>query len=352
MQAGVDERLLDWLRALLSVASLPELAALAAQGPESSADDATGALILADPAHELRQLAFGEAGRREAESAAVFVDSLPSVAPECASLHAPWSGEYRAADHGLLLPQSAGLRHLLLLPLERRGQLLGVYCLGGRQGPHALATAGGAWQAQVAAVLVATLERLFDRARLLRIGMTDPLTGWHSRRYLHARMCEELARCHRYGGVASCLVVDTDRLRRVNEQLGPSAGDRVLREVGARLEGLVRASDTIAHLGGDQFAVLLPGTSAEQAVPLAERIHATMRDAPVEIAPGIAETISVSIGIASAQPAVEERKAAADQWLAEAEAALYRAKRGGAGWAISPVAASSAAGKSARPPAP
>ena len=351
MQASVDERLLDWLQAMLRVESLPGLAALATGGPGLPGDPVAGALVLADPAHELRQLAFGEAGRRRAESAAVFVDSLLGVAPQCAALHAPWCGDYRAADPALLLPPAAGATHLLLLPLGRREQLLGVYCLGGRHGPPALAAAGPRWQAQVAAVMVATLERLFDRARLLRIGMTDPLTGWHSRRYLHARLCEELARCHRHGGVASCLVVDVDQLRRVNEQLGPSAGDRVLRELGSRLEVVVRASDTVAHLGGDQFAVLLPGTPAALAAPLAERIRAAMRAAPVEVAPGVVESFGVTMGIAEAQPAADGRKAAADQWLAEAEAALHRAKREGSGWAISSAAGTSAAGTAAPRPA-
>lgn len=347
MDANTEERLLSWSRAMLTADSLSSVSALAAQGPTLPDDDLAGSLLLADPGHELRQLAFGDSGRRGPEAHALFVDSLVGVAPQCAALHGPWSGEYRAADHALLLPSHAGASHLLLLPLERNGQLLGVHCLGGRTGPPALATLSPAWQGHVASVTVATLERLFHRARLLRYGMTDPLTGWYSRRYLHARMCEELARCRRDGHAASCLIVDADRLRRVNEQLGATAGDRVLRELGSRIESQVRSSDTLAHLGGDQFAVLLPGATVVQAVPLAERIRVAMRAAPIELAPGVSETVTVSIGIAAAEPGgVDDRKAAADQWLAEAESALHRAKRGGGdGYEISSAGASSAPGR-------
>ena len=354
MDAIVMERLLAWTRDLLVADSLPELAALLVRGPHLPGDDVTGALLIADPGHELRQLAFGDARRRDPEASAVFVESLVGVAPQCAALHAPWSCEYRAADHALLLPAGAGVKHLLLLPLQRQGQLLGVYCIGSRAAPGALAGMSVHWQIHVATAIVASLERLFHRARLLRFGMTDPLTGWNSRRYLHARLCEELARCRRYGVAASCLVVDADHLRRINEHLGPSAGDRVLRELGARIEALVRTSDTLAHLGGDQFAVLLPGATPVQSVPLAERIRLAMRATPVELAPGISESVTVSIGIAAAPAGdSEDRKATADQWLSEAEAALHRAKRGGGdGYQISAAVATSAPGRSAPPPPP
>jgi diguanylate cyclase (GGDEF)-like protein len=177
--------------------------------------------------------------------------------------------------------------------------------------------------------------------------MTDPLTGWQPRRYLHARLGEEIARNERYATSATCIVIDIDRLRGVNERHGLPAGDRALHEVGARLESQVRSSDSMAHLGGDQFAVLLPATAAAQAVPLVERILAVVRASPVELGPGIAAALTVSIGIASAPAgAIGDRKAAADQWLAEAESALHRAKRsGGDGWEISSAGATSAPGK-------
>ena len=97
-----------------------------------------------------------------------------------------------------------------MLPLHSRGHLVGIYCLGGRDGPPALAGCDALWASHVAAAMSSTLERLFDHARLLRSGMTDPLTGWQSRRYLHARLCEEIARCQRHGTPATSVVVQGD----------------------------------------------------------------------------------------------------------------------------------------------
>jgi len=347
MDGIVQDRVLAWMHAMLLAESLPAFAGLAAQGAGDAAESTIGALVLADPGHELRALMHGDGGTRFDGPLPAFVDSLVGVAPQCAVLHAPWTGEYRAADHALLLPEAVGLRHIVMLPLQRRGQLVGVYCLGSRTDPPALASLDPPWAAQVAATMAATLERLFDRARLLRSGMTDPLTGWQSRRYLHARLCEEIARNQRHATFATCIVVDIDHLRAVNERHGQPAGDRALLEIGTRLEAQVRSSDTMAHLGGDQFGVLLPATAAEQAVPFVERILAALRAAPVEIGTGTAAAITVSVGIASAPAgATGDRKAAADQWLAEAEGALHRAKRrGGNGWEISSAAATSAPGR-------
>lgn len=347
MDGIAQGRVLAWTRDMLQAESLPAFASLVAREAGDLAGVTVGALVLADPGHELRALTHGLVGTPIDGPAPVFVDGLVGVAPQCAALHVPWSGEYRAADHALLLPGAVAVTHLLMLPLQRRGQLVGVYCLGGRNGPPALAGCDALWASHVAAAMSSTLERLFDRARLLRSGMTDPLTGWQSRRYLHARLCEEIARCQRHGTPATCIVVDVDHLRPFNERHGLPAGDRVLLEVGARLEAQVRSSDTMAHLGGDQFAVLLPGAAAEQGMLLAARILAAVRAPPFEVVAGRHEALSVSIGVAGAPPgAADDRKAAADQWLAEAEAALHRAKRrGGDCQEVTPAAATSASGR-------
>jgi diguanylate cyclase (GGDEF)-like protein len=347
MGAIVHDHVLAWAHELLIAQSLGEFAGIAARVPEAGDEPLLGALLLADPGHELRHLMYGGDDSPASGAGPVFVESLVGVAPQCAALHAPWSGEYRAADHALLLPGVAGLRHLVMLPLRRGVQLVGVHCVASRGAPPSLAGLESHWIAHVAVVMSATLERLFDRARLLRSGMTDPLTGWNSRRFMQARLREELARCRRHGTTATCLVIDVDQMQGVNERHGQPAGDRALRELGSRIEAQVRSSDSTAHLGSDQFAVLLPWTSAVLAVPLAERIHAAVRAAPVELAPGVVAAMSVSIGIASAAGAAAEHgKAAADQWLAEAEGALYRAKRrGGDCYEISSAAGTSAAEK-------
>jgi diguanylate cyclase (GGDEF)-like protein len=170
------------------------------------------------------------------------------------------------------------------------------------------------------------------------------------------RLREQVAASVRRREPATCLVIDVDGLGALNEALGTPAGDAALLEVGQRIEGQVRGSDAFAHLGEDEFAVLLPATPVAGAVVLAVRILAAIRSTAAEF--GSARfPLRVSVGIAGFEPAAAmeglERKAAADAWLAEAQATLHRAKRdGGDRYAVSSAGAASAPGRSAPPPAP
>ena len=102
------------------------------------------------------------------------------------------------------------------------------------------------------------LENAVNRARLLRAGITDFLTGWHNRRYLQQRLKEELARAQRRGGTISCLMIDIDRFKSINDGYGHLAGDNALKEVAHRIEAQIRSMDTAARFGGDELAILLP----------------------------------------------------------------------------------------------
>ena len=103
-----------------------------------------------------------------------------------------------------------------------------------------------------------------------------------------------------------------------------------MRELAARIESQVRASDSAARLASDTFVVLMPATDAHKAAPLAERILAAVRSGPVDTGPEETWDLRVSIGIADCLPRPGvDRKALADQLLAEAMAALHRAKQAG-----------------------
>ena len=326
-------QVLAWSNGLMAVRTLDQLAAALAQPPAAAGEALTGVLLLLDPRHELRRLAAGEGTPPDSWRGLRFVDSLAGVAPGYGTLHVPWSGPYQAADHGLLIAAETGCTHLALLPLARSGGLAGVYNVGSRDGPVALATLESAWLDHVGAQALASAERQMQRARLLRSGVVDPLTGWNGRHYFLARAREQVAASARHVAPAACLVIDVDGLGSVNEQRGVAAGDAILFEVGNAIESQVRASDSFAHLGEDEFAVLLPATSPLSASLLAQRILAAVRAAAVATAPGVREAVRVSIGIAGLDPAGFtagiDRKATADEWLAHAHAALYEAKLAG-----------------------
>jgi diguanylate cyclase (GGDEF)-like protein len=329
---------LDWECGLLTADSFAAWLEAAAHPPAAPEEGLTVSLILADPTDELRHLAVGEGQSGQLAVPVAFVDSLEGRAPQLGALHAPWCGEYRAADHGLLFPSSLGLTHLLMLPLRRGGRLMGAFSAGARGAVPGFALADADLLLHVAAVLSAGVDRHVDRARLLRGSFSDPLTGWNSARYLQARLREEVARCQRYGGSVACLVVDVDRLQQVNDRYGQPAGDLALREIAARIESQVRASDATARIGSDEFGIVLPSTDGSQAVPLAQRILAAVSGGPVAVGDGIELPLTVSMGIASSEPARDsDRKALADHLVASAIAAVHRAKeRGGGVFEIAP----------------
>lgn len=336
MEGALLDAVLAWERALLAADSLDEWLSTALDPPGTARDDRVITLIVPDSTFELRHLVAGNHAPSEVALPMSFVDSLVGIAPLIGPPYEPWHGQFQAADHALLTAGAQGLQHLLMLPLCRGGHLVGVWCLATRDLPPALAAAGEALLAHAGTVLAASLERLFDRARLLRGGLIDTLTGWNSGRYLHTRLREEIARSQRRGSSTTCLVVDIDRLHSVNEELGQPAGDRVLREIAHRIESQVRASDTVARLGSDQFVVLMPETGVVQSTPLAARILGAVRAAPVDLGGGLLRPISVSIGIAAVRPpAAGDRKTLADRLLADAVAALHRAKqKGGDGYEL------------------
>jgi diguanylate cyclase (GGDEF)-like protein len=151
----------------------------------------------------------------------------------------------------------------------------------------------------------------------------DALTGLANRRAFEEELAREVARSGRSGGPLSVVALDVDRFKAVNDGHGHAAGDAVLREVAARACAAVRAGDLAARIGGEEFALLLPGAALPGALELAERLRAAIAAAPVE-AGGARLAVTVSLGCATLGPGEP-----ADALLARADARLYEAKRSG-----------------------
>jgi len=175
------------------------------------------------------------------------------------------------------------------------------------------------------------LENAVNRARLVRSGLTDFLTGFHNRRYMQTRLREELARAQRDKNTVACMMIDVDHFKRINDAHGHMAGDSVLREVAMRIDSEIRMSDTGARFGGDEFAIVLPGGQMRDAEALARRILKTVSSRLVLVTPGVTATITLSIGVAVAGPVGNARdlKPLAERLIAEADAALYKSKAAG-----------------------
>jgi two-component system, cell cycle response regulator len=285
-------------------------------------------VVLLDPQHEIRHLLLAGGERPEEFKHIFFVDSLVGLAPQLAVLHKPWLGPFVGADHHLLFPGVANLKSAALVPLPRKDRATGALCFGSSDATRFTRHHGTDFLAHLGAVAAVCLENALNRARLLRAGITDFLTGWHNRRYLHDRLKEELARAQRHSAGLACLMIDIDRFKSINDGYGHLAGDNALKEVAHRVEMQIRSMDTAARFGGDELAILLPEASSAEAVTLAERIREVIAATPFPLTAQVQRSLSVSIGVATVAPGRHETdlKTVADRLIADADAALYRAK--------------------------
>jgi diguanylate cyclase (GGDEF)-like protein len=220
------------------------------------------------------------------------------------------------------------LKSAALIPLPRAERVIGALCFGSGDDKRFTRHHGSDFLAHLGAVAAVCLENGVNRTRLLRAGITDFLTGWHNRRYLQERLKEELSRARRRGTTVSCMMIDIDRFKGINDAYGHLAGDRALKEVAQRVEAQIRSMDTAARFGGDELAVLLPDAGTGEAARLAERIRVAIAAEPVEVNSTTQRQLTVSVGVAEVSPGRDEidLKALSDRLVADADAALYRAK--------------------------
>jgi diguanylate cyclase (GGDEF)-like protein len=160
--------------------------------------------------------------------------------------------------------------------------------------------------------------------RLREMAVTDPLTGALNRRRFMELGQQEFHRIRRTGEPLSVLMLDIDHFKRVNDTRGHPAGDAVIKALANFAKQAVRALDTVARLGGEEFAALLPMTPQDAAAEVGERIRAIVAASPVAWE-GVPIAFTVSIGAAQVTPATANFEAL----LANADQALYEAKHGG-----------------------
>jgi diguanylate cyclase (GGDEF)-like protein len=334
-EAAANERLLKRNQEreleLLKVENLPQLFGTICEGLKTSYGLDAVTLVLTDPQHEIRHLLIAEQLRVDDFPHVIFADGVNDLAPQFVSFHKPWLGPYMGCDHQRVFPHSEGLKSVALIPLRRHERLHGSLNFGSADEKRFSRHLATDFLAHLGVITAFAIENTINRARLVRSGLTDFLTGWHNRRYLNARLKEELARAQRQGTNLVCLIIDLDHFKQINDKHGHLAGDAALREAAQRVDTHIRGSDAAARFGGDEFVVLAPGISLPQALVLAERIREAVCGMPVEIATGTSVTLSVSIGVASIEPTRDESdlKGVAERLLSEADAALYKAKQAG-----------------------
>jgi len=184
----------------------------------------------------------------------------------------------------------------------------------------------------VSMMLARVLEAANRRAFLLeqqlnREARTDALTGQYNRRALEEFADAELKR----GARLSIILCDVDHFKRVNDQFGHDAGDRVIRAVAEQLRSVIRETDAIGRWGGEEFLVVLPDTNEREATVLAERMRAVVESTAIRVP----DEIHVSISLGVAAHADNVLPGARDRLLKAADGAMYRAKECGRNTVVS-----------------
>jgi len=169
-------------------------------------------------------------------------------------------------------------------------------------------------------LLAVVLIRVEDRRRLSALASTDPLTGLGNRRHFDERFHVAVEQARRHRQPLSLALLDVDHFKRINDEHGHQRGDQALAEVGRRLAATCRLGESVARIGGEEFAWILPLTSGDGAEAAARRAHSAVRDEPF----GRLGHLTVSIGISELALASD----AADL-VRRADQALYRAKAAG-----------------------
>lgn len=167
-------------------------------------------------------------------------------------------------------------------------------------------------------------SRLRLQQEAMALANTDSLTGIANRRYFFLLAEKELSRARRYGGPLAAMILDVDHFKVVNDSHGHAIGDLALTTVAGTCRAVLRTSDLLGRIGGEEFAMLLPQTDSAGATSLAERLRQAIADMRVEYPTG-SLSLSVTIGVAVWQGGADSL----DQLLRRADDMLYEGKRQG-----------------------
>ncbi len=223
---------------------------------------------------------------------------------------------------------AARLRKLnaeLLVPLISHDTLIGLMLLGPRtDGPYA------AEEKELLQLLAQHAATVFENVRLYESATYETLTGLLRREAVLELLAREIERARRYCRPLTVAMVDIDHFKRVNDVFGHQTGDKVLQVVADELSRGLRSTDAVGRYGGEEFLIVLPETSADRSVVVAENIRKRVAALKTLTTPEAGPvSIQVSIGLASFDEIGESSDRPVDALVAFADKALYRAKGAG-----------------------
>ena len=290
----------------------------------------------------LSRVLQGAAQLADADAAAValwpeegqpIVKAMNLNADEAMSLLGSWSPEsrsraltirYRSPGDGAGAANAIQLGALFPLSADE-GSPRGILAVFWRRAAEELDEDDLSALSELALTAGKAIENARQFEELHELAVRDPLTGLHNRRYFHETLGHEVKRAHRYDRRLALIFFDLDDFKAINEQIGHLGGDSVLAEMAQRLRLVVRGADIPCRVGGDEFAVILPESSVEDAELFFRRLQLAIQGQPL----GRVPNLQISAGMAELG-----RDDDATSLFRRVDQALYRAKRAGKGRVI------------------
>ncbi len=289
-------------------------------------------LLLFDPKHEVQHIFKDEGINLEKKPSLMFVSSMDEMEALYSASLFPGLGAYRPSKHARLFKhEHKKPASVVLLPLVRHGRLIGSFNIGSDSTEKFVRGVRTDFLEHFAAVVAICIENSINLERLKRQGLTDTLTAINNRRFFDQRISEEVEAAGRSGKPLSCMLLDVDFFKRVNDTYGHQVGDLVLREVASIIRTQLRSSDVLSRYGGEEFSALLSNSDIGEAEEVAERIRRGIEKRIFDLLDLEPFNITISIGVATlkAEANTHLDKKSADILIGQADQVLYAAKANG-----------------------
>ncbi|MGR9037667.1 MAG: diguanylate cyclase, partial [Gammaproteobacteria bacterium] len=259
-------------------------------------------LCLVDELGEIAELLEAEGKNAKFREGLVLLQDKSPLQSIFGNAMRPYLGSYKPHAFANFFPVThIDISSVALTPFNRRGKYLGSLNIGSHQADRFSSTMATDFVAHLGSIASVCLENILNFENIKRTSHVDILTGVNNRRFFEQRIVEELDRCQRNAEPISCLFLDIDHFKRINDKYGHQAGDLVLSLTAKAIKTQLRNNDVLARYGGEEFVALLSNINNSKAIEIAERIRKSIEALSIRFNDDLVK-VTVSIGLSEHIP--------------------------------------------------